>query len=179
MDNIYKQEQEIKYETYEFLMITYIETIHRLIDYAYKLNILPLKLIFGINYMKKYINENRFETLQNGINYLLRNKEVVLGFDIKNLDELDIDSDDNMSVKSCVNNLKKSTGTKYNFDTSLSNEFSNEFSNNIPSDTDQLLNLMIDIKNNAKKLPIQDIELVKKHFEIIIMVLEQIEKLFL
>jgi hypothetical protein len=156
-------EQKIKYETYEFLMETYIETIHKLIDFAYKLNILPLKLIFGINYIKKYISENRFETLQNGINYLLKNKETILSFDIKNLDELDVDSDDNMSIKSCVNNINRNSN----------------LSQGIPNDTDQILNLMIEIKNNAKKLSIEDIELVKKHFELIVMILQQIENLFL
>lgn len=168
MENVYMQERDIKYETYEFLMDTYIDTLHKLIDYAYKLNILPLKIIFGINYMKKYIIENRFEILQKGINYLLKNREVILCFDIKNLDELDIDSDDNMSVKSCVNNLKNS----------MSQINSNSFQN-ISTDTDQILNLMIEIKNNAKKLSDNDIELVKKYFELIIMILEKIQNLFL
>ena len=176
MNNIYEQEQQIKYETYEYLMGSYIETINGLIDFAYKLNILPLKLVFGINYMKKYINENRFDILQNGINYLLKNKETVLSFDIANLDELDIDSDDNMSVRSCVNNLKNST-----ISSSLSSGSSlnlNSQSNNLTSDTDKILSLMIEIKNNAKKLSKSDIDLVKKYFELIIIILEQIEKLF-
>jgi len=169
MEHVYQQEQDIKYETYEFLMETYIDTIYGLMDFALKLNILPFKVVFGINYIKKYVGENRYETLQNGINYVLKNKEIILNFDIKNLDELDIDSDDNMSVKSCVNNLKKN---------SLSSINSSSFQN-ISTDTDQILNLMIEIKNNAKKLSNYDIELVKKYFELIVIILEQIQNLFL
>ena len=62
-------------DTYNYLMDLYVDTIHKLIDTSYTLNILPLKVIFGINYIKKYITNNRIEILQNGIFYLLTNKE--------------------------------------------------------------------------------------------------------
>lgn len=160
--NIYEQEQTIKFETYDFLMETYIDIINKLINISNSFNILPFKLTLCINYIKKYINENRYETLQNGLNYLLVNKEIILSFDMKNLDELDMDSDDNLSVKSCVNNFKKSSSnTQINYD------------------PDGLLDLMIEIKNNAKKLKHEDINIIKKHFELIIMILEEIKKLFL
>jgi hypothetical protein len=84
-------------------MDSYVETIHKLIDTSYSMNILPFKVRFGINYIKKYINDNRFDSLQNGITYILTNKEIILNFNLNNLNDLDEDSDDNMSIKSCVN----------------------------------------------------------------------------
>ena len=155
--NIYEQEQNYKLETYNFLMDTYVNTINELIDNSYSFNILPLKIIFGISYIKKYINENRFEILENGINYLVPNKEIILNFDINKLDDLDIDSNDNISIKTCVNKLKK---------------------NNIESESDDILNLIIDIKNNTKKLKTKDIQIIKKYFELIIIILEKIKNLF-
>ena len=65
---------ETKSDTYNYLMDLYVDTIHKLIDTSYTLNILPLKVIFGINYIKKYITNNRIEILQNVIFYLLTNK---------------------------------------------------------------------------------------------------------
>jgi hypothetical protein len=69
---------------------------------------------------------------------------------------------DNSPAKEILNNFKKSSSnTQINYD------------------SDGLLDLMIEIKNNAKKLKHEDINIIKKHFELIIMILEEIKKLFL
>lgn len=168
--NILYEENE-KLEIYNYLMEMYIDTINKLIDTSYSFGILPFKAVLGMNWIKKHITENRVDTLQNGIIYLLENKDVILNFDLSKLDELDEDSDDNMSIKSCVNKFK-------NNNVSLKN---NNFSKitNTTNDSDDMLNLIIEIKNNTKKISSEDIEVIKKYFELLIIILEKIKKLFL
>lgn len=157
---------DYKLDMYNYLMDSYVETIHKLIDTSYSMKILPFKVRLGINYIKKYIDDNRFDTLQNGITYILTNKEIILNFDVNNLDDLDEDSDDNMSIKSCVNEFKKQKNINLN-------------KNIINSDSDDMLNLIIEIKNNSKKLSSTDITIIKKYFELLIIILEKIKNLFL
>jgi hypothetical protein len=150
---------------YDYLMETYINTIIQLIDTSYSMRILPLKVMFGLNWIKNYIQSNRFEVLENGINYLLENKDTVLNFSIENLDELDEDFDDNVSIKSCISNIKQNHSNIVN-------------SSNVITDSDDMLNLMIEIKNNAKKLCEEDIMIIKSYFELLIIILEKIQNLF-
>lgn len=157
MDNLYEQNQKL--DLYNNLMEMYINTIIKLIDTSYSFGILPFKAILGMNWIKKHITENRVETLQNGIIYLLTNKETILNFDLKNLDELDIDSDDNVSIKSCVNNFKQKNNSNL-------------------TNSDDMLNLIIDIKNNTKKISSDDILIIKKYFELLIIILEKIQDIF-
>lgn len=167
--NILYEENE-KLEVYNYLMEMYIDTIKKLIDTSYSFGILPFKVILGMNWIKNHISQNRIETLQNGIVYLLENKDTILNFDLSKLDELDEDSDDNISIKSCVNKFT-------NNNTSLKN---NNISNitNIVSDSDDMLNLIIEIKNNTKNISFDDIEIIKKYFELLIIILEKIKKIF-
>ena len=150
--------ENYKVNHYNFLMDNYIEIILNLIDYSYSNNILPIKLFFVINYFKNYINDNRINILQNGLNLLLENKEIIINFDINNLDQLDVDDDDNVSIKQCVKNMEKCNS---------------EFNEN-----NELLNLIIDIKNNTKKLSNDKILTIKKYFEILLNILEEIKKIF-
>jgi hypothetical protein len=166
MNIIYKENEKL--EIYNYLMETYIDTINKLIDTSYSFGILPFKAILGMNWIKKHISENRVETLQNGIIYLLENKEIILNFDLSNLDDLDKDSDDNMSIKSCVNKLKKNNISIKNNNIS-----------NITNSSDDMLNLIIEIKNNTKKISSNDIDVIKKYFELLIIILEKIQKIFL
>jgi hypothetical protein len=153
--------QNIKLDNYIFLMDNYIEIILKLIDFSYQQNLLPFRLILAINYIKKYIIENRIEILSNGLNYLLENKDIILNFDLNKLDDLDEDSDDNISRKECVKNI---------------NNFKNTYNNSF--NESELLNYIIEIKNNSKKLSENNIKLVKKYFEIIIDILEKIKNIF-
>ena len=150
---------------YNYLMETYINTIIQLIDISYSMRILPLKVMFGLSWIKNYIQSNRFEILENGINYLLVNKDVVLNFNVQKLDELDEDFDDNVSIKSCISNIRQ-THSK------VSNSY------NVITDSDDMLNLMIEIKNNTKKLGDDDIMIIKSYFELLIIILEKIQKIF-
>ena len=158
------------YAMYNNLMELYTCTIINLIDVSNSMKILPLKVMFGINYIKNHIISNRFEILQTGLNYVLTNKDLILNFNLNRLDELDIDSDDNTSIKSCVKKYKKSS-TK-NINNNLGGEsFLTE------SNPDEILELIISVKNNAKKLSIDDITIIKKYFELLIDILEQIQKI--
>ena len=170
MDKMYENNEKL--DTYNYLVELYVDTIHKLIDNSYSLGILPFKVILGMNWIKKHISENRLETLQNGILYLLSNKDTILNFDLTKLDELDEDSDDNMSIKSCVNKLKKNSNLS-----SINISSTNTSLPNI-STSDDMLNLIIEIKNNTKKLGNDDIIIIKKYFELLIMILEKIEFLF-
>ena len=155
--------EQLLFEKYNYLMDIYIDTIIKLMDTSYSLKILPFKIMFGLGFIKKYIQSNRFDILQNGLDYLLTNKEIILNFDINKLDELDEDFDDNVSIKSCINNIKQHQQTN---------------TNNFISDSDDMLNLMIEIKNNTKKLHLDDIIIIKKYFELLIMILENIKEIF-
>lgn len=151
------------FNQYNYLMDVYIDTIIKLIDTSYSMKILPFKIMFGLNYIKKYIHTNRLEVLQNGLDYLLTNKEIIVNFNVDNLDELDEDFDDNVSIKSCISNIKQQATNN------------NEFL----SSSDDMLNLMIEIKNNAKKLYSDDVDIIKKYFELLIIILENIQKVFM
>ncbi len=159
------------YIAYNNLMELYTCTIINLIDISNSMKILPLKVMFGINYIKNHIMSNRFEILQTGLNYILTNKDLILNFNLNRLDELDIDSDDNTSIKSCVKKYKKSSTNNTN------NQNQNSFLTE--SNPDEILELIISVKNNAKKLSIDDIIIIKKYFELLIDILEQIQKIFI
>ena len=155
-----------KLNNYNYLMELYVDTIHKLFDTGYTLNILPFKVMFGLNWIKKYISENKLETLQNGITYLLGNKDTILNFNLSKLDELDEDSDDNMSIKSCVNKFNNIKPGVLDTNSNMTN----------PND---MLNLMIEIKNNTKKLSSEDVLIIKKYFELLIIILEKIQNIFI
>lgn len=157
--------QEEMFLQYNYLMDMYIDTIIKLIDTSYSMRILPLKVMFGLGYIKNYIQSNRLDILQNGFDLLLSNKETILNFDISNLNELDEDFDDNVSIKSCISNIKQHS--------SIKNQ-----TNNFISNSDDMLNLMIEIKNNTLKLSSVDIDIIKKYFELIIIILEKIQNIF-
>jgi len=168
--NYYGKEQINKLEIYNYLMDMYIDTINKLIDTSYSMSILPFKVILGMSWIKKHLSNNRQETLQNGITYLLANKEIILSFDLSKLDELDEDSDDNMSIKSCVNKFRdQKSNLKKN------NQLNDEPIHN----SDDMLNLIVEIKNNTKKISKTDTIIIKKYFELLITILEKIQELFI
>lgn len=141
----------------------YVSIIEKLLDFSVSKKILPLKILVGLSMVKKYITDNKIVLIQNGVKYLLNYKETILNFDIKNLDELDNDSDDNISRKSCLSNI--STAKK------IMNE--NTFRDN------EILDLIIEIKNNAKILDETDKIIIKGYIELLIMILEKIKNLFI
>ncbi len=139
---------ELLLERFEYLKKSYIEVILNMIEYSMSKNILPMKVYFMINYMKEYINNNEIDIIESGINYLLPNKKDIINFNINNLDELE-------------DNLKKNL-------TDHSNR----------SNDNQILKLIIEIKENSKKLNKVEIETIKKYVELIISILEKIKILY-
>lgn len=152
--NIMSYSTNIDYEHYELLMDMYIEIILNLIDFSVNNKIIPIKMTLFVNYIKKYITENRLEMLDSGIKNILNNKDIILNFNITNLDKLE-DDFNNISI----------------------NNFNIE--NNLNDDKQYFLNLIIDIKNNSKYISKENINIIKTYFETIINILENINNLFL
>ena len=92
----------------------------------------------------------------------------ILNFNINkldDLDELDEDSDDNTSRKECITNI---SNIKSNTKKDLINKI----------ESNEILDIIIHIKNNSKKLDEFTIEMIKNYVELLILILEQIKKLF-
>ena len=145
-------------EKFNYLTNQYIELIINLIDYCDEKKILPTKIIFFLDTIKKNINENKFEIVQNSLINIIENKETILNF---SLDSLDEDNDDKSNNN--LNNI-------YQLKKLIKNTDQNEL---------EIINLIIQIKKNAKTLLIKDdITIIKDYIEIMIMILEKIKILF-
>ena len=140
----------------------YISVINNIIDYSVSKKIVPLKIILGVDFLKKYIINNKVELIKNGVEYLLGHKEDILNFDLKNLDELDNDSEDNISRKNCIDNISQVK--------KIINE--QKYKEN------EILDIIIENKNKAKNLNEMDRSIIKGYIEILMMILENIRDLF-
>jgi hypothetical protein len=148
--------EQLIIEKFSYLTDQYIEIIINLIDFCEEKKILPKKVIFFIPSIKKNLNENKFEIIQNSLIHILENKEIILNF---SLDSLEEDKNDNS-----INNLKNI----YQLKKLINNE--NEL---------EIINFIIEIKKNAKTLLIKgDIIIIKDYIEIMILILEKIKVLF-
>ena len=153
-----------KIDTFTHLSDKYLNVMDKILDYSLSKNLLPLKVSLGIGLLKKYIQENKVGLIQYGVEYLLNHKEFILNFSLDSLDELDTDSEDNISRISCINNINKA---KQVIDPKIN------------SGENEILNLIIEIKNKAKKLNDTDRSIVKGYIEVLIMILENIRDLFI
>jgi hypothetical protein len=97
-------EESKKINIFVNLTDKYIGVINNIIDYSNEKKILPLKIVLGINILKKYIQDNKIKLVQYGIEYILQNKKDILNFSFDNSDN---NNDDNESIKSCINKTKK------------------------------------------------------------------------
>jgi hypothetical protein len=145
-------------EKFNYLTNQYIELIINLIDYCEEKKILPKKIIFLLDIIKNNLKENKFEIIQNSLHHILKNKETILNFSLDSLEE------DNYNEKSDnlnnIHQLKKL----------IKNTNQNEL---------EIINLIIEIKKNAKKLlNKEDITIIKDYIEIMILILEKINILF-
>lgn len=156
-----------KIETYTKLSNTYIEIIEKILDFSIEKKIVPLKIILSSKILKNYVHNNKINLVMNGIEYLLNNKQDILNFNLNNLDVLDDDLSDNQSRKSYLQNINQMKN-KINIDTINDNNYQEN----------EILNLIIDIKNKAKKLNKIDISIIKGYIELLILILENIKKLF-
>jgi hypothetical protein len=150
--------EHLAIEKFNYLTNQYIELIINLIDYCEQKKILPKKIIFFLDIIKKNLNENKFEIIQNSLHHILGNKETILNFSLDSLEE------DNYYEKSdYLNNI-------YQLKKLIKNTNENEL---------EIINLIIEIKKNAKKLLIKDdIIIIKDYIEIMILILEKINVLF-
>lgn len=156
-------EYSSKITIYMNLSDKYISIINNIIDYSVSKKIVPLKIILGVDILKKYIINNKVELIKNGVEYLLGHKEDILNFDLKNLDELDNQSEDNISRKNCIDNISQVK--------KIINE--EKYKEN------EILDIIIEIKNKAKNLNEMDRSIIKGYIEILIMILENIRDLFI
>jgi len=144
----------------------YIEQIKKVLDYAVSKRIVPLKVIFGINLIKTYIDENKIKILECGVEYILKYKDEILNFSLDSLDENDLSELSDLSTCSSnyisnINELKQIIQQQ----SSKSEEL-------------EVINLIIDIINNAKKLSIDEIDIIKSYIELIVLILEKIKIIF-
>jgi hypothetical protein len=152
----------------KFLLFTelsnkYITIIENIIDFSVSKKIVPIKIILGSDLLKKYIRDNKVELIKNGAEYLLNYKEYILNFNLNNLDELDNESDDNISRKSYLENINQAK----------------KIINEPKYKENEILDIIIDIKNKAKILTEIDKSIIKGYIEILILVLEKIRDLFI
>jgi hypothetical protein len=159
---------DYKLNRFSELVSNYVDVVNSMIDLGVQNNLIPFKYIFGIPLMKDYVQQNKIELLEYGVIYILRNKNEILNFDIKKLDELDEDCDDNVSRKDCVSSI---TDIKSNI-----NKSNNNFLSDIKEN--EILNLIIEIKNSSKKLDKQTRKLIHGYVELLIIILEQIKLLY-
>ena len=149
--------EQLAIEKFNYLTNQYIELIINLIDYCEEKKILPKKITFFLDTIKNNLNENKFEIIQNSLNHILENKETILNFSLDSLEDSDDKSNNNL------NNI-------YQLKKLIKNTNQNEL---------EIINLIIEIKKNAKTLLIkEDIMIIKDYIEIMIMILEKIKILF-
>lgn len=159
---------DLKLNKFEILVNNYTDTISSLLDLAVSNKLVPIKIIIGLPLMKDYIIKNRIDILEYGIKYILSNKEDILNFNINKLDELDkldSDSDDNISRQECMSNIKTIKSSTHIDPT-------NNF------DSNEILDIIIQIKNNSKKLDDFTIQMIRSYVELLLLILEQIKMLF-
>lgn len=158
-----------KLTTFDRLVDNYIEIINYLLDMAIRNDLLPMRILITIPFLRDYIKDNKITLLEHGIVFLLKNKKEILNFSFENLDqldELDDEHDDNVSRKECSSGISNIKNNLKNI-----NELKSV-------DNNEILNLIIEIKNNSKKLDKENIELIRNYIKLLIMVLEEIKKLF-
>jgi len=149
--------EHLAIEKFNYLTNQYIELIINLIDYCNEKKILPKKIIFFIDTIKKNLNENKYEIIQNSLKHILVNKEIILNFSLDSLDE------DNNEKPNNLNNI-------YQLKKLIKDNNQNEL---------EIINLLIEIKKNAKLILIKDdILIIKDYIDIMIIILEKIKMLF-
>jgi hypothetical protein len=159
---------DYKLNRFDILVNNYTDTVNSLLDLAVSNKLVPIKFILSLPIMKDYIGTNKIDILEYGIKYILSNKDDILNFNINKLDELDEldeESDDNTSRKECISNIS-----------TIKSNTKKDLINGIESN--EILDIIIHIKNNSKKLDEFTIQMVKNYVELLILILEQIKILF-
>ena len=155
-----------KQKQFSKLSDKYVEQIKKVLDYAVTKRIVPIKVIFGINLIKEYIDENRLKILECGIEYILKYKDEILNFSLESLDETNLSENSNFS-SNYISNINE---LKY---------IIKQETNSTSTEELEIINLIIDIINNAKKLSSDEMDIIKNYIELIILILEKIKIIFI
>jgi hypothetical protein len=134
-------------EQYKMLSNYYIDTVKELFNYSKEENLIPLSCKIFLPFANEYIEDNKLSIIENGLEYLLKNKEYILNFSIENLN--------NTENKNIIN----------------------EFKDIIDKNNVKEVKLIFDIIENAKKLNNYQQKIFKEYIEIIILILEKINNL--
>ena len=143
---------ELEFKKYLKLSNLYEDTLIGLIDFSYNKNILPIKynFLYNKNKVKQLINENKKMLISCGIEYVLKFKDEIREFSIKEL--------------SCNNNLQIFDKIKEELNNSLKDEV-------------KIIEVIFDIINNSINLRKQDYEVIQEFILTIVLILEKLQKL--
>ena len=142
----------LEFKKYLKLSNLYEDTLIGLIDFSYNKNILPIKysFLYNKNKVKQLINENKKMLISCGIEYVLKFKDEIREFSIKEL--------------SCNNNLQIFDKIKEELNNSLKDEV-------------KIIEVIFDIINNSTNLRKQDYEVIQEFILTIVLILEKLQQL--
>lgn len=143
---------DLEFKKYLKLSNLYEDTLIGLIDFSYNKNILPIKysFLYNKNKVKQLINENKKMLISCGIEYVLKFKDEIREFSIKEL--------------SCNNNLQIFDKIKEELNNSLKDEV-------------KIIEVIFDIINNSTNLRKQDYEVIQEFILTVVLILEKLQKL--
>lgn len=143
---------DLEFKKYLKLSNLYEDTLIGLIDFSYNKNILPIKysFLYNKNKVKQLINENKKMLISCGIEYVLKFKDEIREFSIKEL--------------SCNNNLQIFDKIKEELNNSLKDEV-------------KIIEVIFDIINNSTNLRKQDYEVIQEFILTVVLILEKLQQL--
>jgi len=143
---------DLEFKKYLKLSNLYEDILIGLIDFSYSKNILPIKysFLYNKNKVKQLINENKKMLISCGIEYVLKFKDEIREFSIKEL--------------SCDNNLQIFDKIKEELNNSLKDEV-------------KIIEVIFDIINNSTNLRKQDYEVIQEFILTVVLILEKLQKL--
>lgn len=143
---------DLEFKKYLKLSNLYEDTLTGLIDFSYNKNILPKKysFLYNKNKVKLLINENKKMLISCGIEYVLKFKDEIREFSIKEL--------------SCNNNLQIFDKIKEELNNSLKDEV-------------KIIEVIFDIINNSTNLRKQDYEVIQEFILTVVLILEKLQQL--
>lgn len=143
---------DLEFKKYLKLSNLYEDTLIGLIDFSYNKNILPIKynFLYNKNKVKQLINENKKMLISCGIEYVLKFKDEIREFSIKEL--------------SCNNNLQ------------IFNKIKEELNNSLKDEV-KIIEVIFDIINNSTNLRKQDYEVIQEFILTVVLILEKLQQL--
>jgi len=143
---------DLEFKKYLKLSNLYEDILIGLIDFSYSKNILPIKysFLYNKNKVKQLINENKKMLISCGIEYVLKFKDEIREFSIKEL--------------SCDNNLQIFDKIKEELNNSLKDEV-------------KIIEVIFDIINNSTNLRKQDYEVIQEFILTVVLILEKLQKI--